>query len=150
MKLDDTVPSPQSQPQIVGQQKPQTDVLTAPSNETINSPNANLSPNSRAVTFTSPQSKNHRVPFGHAGQPTFQHPMQRPVSVQIPRQVQIQQRILQSPFSPQSPHDQLPLSPVTSSHDQFSRSASECSQSDTYLNVSIWPDMIFIWKQKKK
>lgn len=72
----------------------------------------------------------------------FRNVQQRTVSVQIPRQGQIQQRIVQSPFSPQSqapqsPHNQFPLSPATSSHDQFSRPSSECSQ-DPYLNVSVF------------
>lgn len=77
----------------------------------------------------------------------FQLPQQRSVSVQIPRQhtAQIQQRIVQSPFSPQSqtpqsPHNQFPLSPATNT-DQYSRPSPECSQ-DPYLNVSI---LVVIW-----
>lgn len=122
------------------QQKPPPNSLhiSTNANDSLNGTIASLSPNARVGTFTPPHTKNHRVVAGHAGQPTFQHPMQRPVSVQIPRQAQIQQRMMQSPFSPQtpqSPHDQFPLSPATSNHEPFSRPASECSQ-DPYLNVS--------------
>lgn len=108
----------------------------------------NASPNQRAGTFAQPAQKNHRLVAGgqqsNVGGQQFQHPMSRPVSVQIPRQPQqMQQRITQSPFSPQprtpqSPHDQYPLSPANSGMDQFSRPASECSQPDPYLNVSIF------------
>lgn len=141
-----------NQPQIIGAQQNKPNVLhiSTSGNDSINGSMANLSPNARMGTFTPPQTKNHRVVVGHVGQPTFQHPMQRPVSVQIPRQAQIQQqRILASPFSPQtpqSPHDQFPLSPATSTHEQFSRPASECSQSDPYLNVSIFFSCLFILK----
>lgn len=123
------------------QQASQLQVSTN-SNDGMNGSIASLSPNAaRMGTFTPPHIKNHRVVVGLAGNQSFQHPMQRPVSVQIPRQAQIQQRMMQSPFSPQSqtpqsPHDQFPLSPATPSHDQFSRPASECSQPDPYLNVS--------------
>lgn len=110
---------------------------------------ANPSPNSRmnaGGAFAQPATKNHRIIVTGqqqnvvGGQP-FQHPMSRPVSVQIPsRQAQMQQRIGQSPFSPQpqtpqSPHDQFPLSPANGM-DQFSRPPSECSQPDPYLNVN--------------
>lgn len=117
-----------------------------------NDPNvslANLSPNSRiAGQFPTAhqkppqQQQQHRMVVGMpTGNQQFQLPMSRGVSVQIPRQQGGQHRIVQSPFSPQSqtpqsPHDQFPLSPATSSHDQFSRPASECSQ-DPYLNVSV-------------
>lgn len=111
---------------------------------------ADLSPNSRiAGQFPAGQQQkpHQRIVVGMpTGNQQFQLPMSRAVSVQIapginqlPRQ-QSQHRIIQSPFSPQSqtpqsPHDQYPSSPATSTHDQFSRPASECSQ-DTYLNVS--------------
>lgn len=123
--------------------------ISTNTNEGIMGPIANPSPNSRMGTFAQPASKNHRIIVGVgnnqanvSGQP-FQHPMSRPVSVQIPRQAQIQQRITQSPFSPQpqtpqSPHDQFPLSPATSGMEQFSRPASECSQPDPYLNVIVF------------
>lgn len=80
----------------------------------------------------------------------FQHPqMSRPVSVQIPRPGQLQQRMGQSPFSPQtpqSPHDQFPLSPAqiggqtsgVSVNDPFSRPPSENSQQDQFINVSVY------------
>lgn len=108
---------------------------------------ASPSPNSRMAAANPSQAKNQRVGMNIVAnqqnlpnQP-FHHSMQRPVSVQIPRQGPMQQRITQSPFSPQSqtpqsPHDQFPLSPATSNHEPFSRPASECSQPDPYLNVS--------------
>lgn len=112
-------------------------------------PMASPSPNSRSAgQFVQPSSK-ARIIVGLQGpqqnQANFQHPaMSRPVSVQIPRQGQMQQRALgQSPFSPQSqppqsPHEQFPLSPATQNGiDPFSRPPSENSQQDPYLNVSF-------------
>lgn len=126
-----------------GDQQPSQLQVSTNSNDGMNGSIASLSPNAARMggTFTPPHIKNHRIVVGLSGNQSFQHPMQRPVSVQIPRQAQIQQRMMQSPFSPQSqtpqsPHDQFPLSPATPSHDQFSRPASECSQPDPYLNVS--------------
>lgn len=110
----------------------------------MGSPMASPSPNSRGSggSFNSPSTKN-RVIVGGPGQniAAFQHPvaMSRPVSVQIPRPGQIAQRITQSPYSPQtpqSPHDQFPLSPATQPGvDPFSRPPSENSQQDPYVNV---------------
>lgn len=96
----------------------------------------------------------------------FQHPqMSRPVSVQIPRNVvgqpqqmlqQQQQRLGQSPFSPQTPlsplDQQFPLSPAPQQQqqqqqiglggtmvvDSFARPPSENSQQDSFLNVSVF------------
>lgn len=119
--------------------------ISTNSNDGMSAPMASPSPNSRMAPFSPVQAKNQRINIV-TNQPnlpnqTFHHPMQRPVSVQIPRQVPLQQRVTQSPFSPQSqtpqsPHDQFPLSPATSNHEPFSRPASECSQPDPYLNVS--------------
>lgn len=110
-------------------------------------PMASPSPNSRNQ-FAAPASKNRIIvgglPNTQNNPVAFQHPsMSRPVSVQIPRPGQIQQRINQSPFSPQSqtpqsPHDQFPLSPAQTSIDPFSRPPSENSQQDPYLNVSSY------------
>lgn len=75
---------------------------------------------------------------------TFQHPaMSRSVSLQMPirQSIPIQPRITQSPFSPQShtpqsPHDQFPLSPATSAGiESYTRSPSENSQQEVYINV---------------
>lgn len=112
-------------------------------------PMASPSPNSRSTgQFVQPSSKARLIvglPGSQQNPTSFQHPaMSRPVSVQIPRQGQMQQRQMgTSPFSPQSqppqsPHEQYPLSPAPNNgNDPFSRPPSENSQQDPYLNVSL-------------
>lgn len=148
----------------------QLQISTNPGNSDMIGPMASPSPNSvrsGGGQFAAPIVKGGRIMIGpnsqqqqqqqqqmqHQTSPQqmvggFQHPqMSRPVSVQIPRPGQLQQRMGQSPFSPQtpqSPHDQFPLSPAqlgvqatgVSVNDPFSRPPSENSQQDAYINVS--------------
>lgn len=123
---------------------PSTQLQISTNSNDMMGPMASPSPNSRNQ-FAAPASKNRIIvglPNTQNNPVAFQHPsMSRPVSVQIPRPGQIQQRMNQSPFSPQSqtpqsPHDQFPLSPAQTSIDPFSRPPSENSQQDPYLNVS--------------
>lgn len=149
----------------------QLQISTNAGNNDMIGPLASPSPNSRPGSgqFASPIVKGGRIIAGTTNaqqqqqqqmqqqqsspQQTaggFQHPqMSRPVSVQIPRPGQLQQRMGQSPFSPQtpqSPHDQFPLSPAqlggqtagVSVNDPFSRPPSENSQQDSYINVSLF------------
>ena len=127
---------------------PSTQLQISTNSNDLMGPMASPSPNSRqAGPFAQPVTKNRVIVGGPQSQqqnPGFQHPaMARgQVSVQIPRTgQQIQSRVNQSPFSPQtpqSPHDQFPLSPAPqpgSGLDPFSRPPSENSQQDPYLNV---------------
>lgn len=132
------------QKQIFTDIDPSTQLQISTNSNDMMGPMASPSPNSRNQ-FAAPASKNRIVvglPNTQNNPVAFQHPsMSRPVSVQIPRPGQIQQRMNQSPFSPQSqtpqsPHDQFPLSPAQTSIDPFSRPPSENSQQDPYLNVS--------------
>lgn len=127
-------------------------------NNNNNNSAPNTCPTNIANQFQAQHQKTHRMVVGMpAGQQQFQLPQQRAVSVQLPRQAQIQQRIVQGQFTqiqdisnknfplqsvelqtPPSPHNQFPLSPATSTHDQFSRPSSECSQ-DPYMNSPQTP-----------
>lgn len=91
------------------------------------SPVASPSPNSRNQ-FIAPTNKGRLMMNPQSPSSSFQHPG-RPVSTQLQRQ-QSQQRMNQSPFSPQastpqSPHDVFPGSP---SNDGFARPPSEEQQ----------------------
>lgn len=136
-------------------------------NNNNNNPVPNACQTNIGNQFQAQHQKTHRMVVGmpSAGQQQFQLPQQRAVSVQLPqRQAQIQQRIVQGQFTqiqqiqqiqqdfsnknfplqsvelqtPPSPHNQFPLSPATSTHDQFSRPSSECSQ-DPYMNSPQTP-----------
>lgn len=109
---------------------------------------ASPSPTSRAQ-FVSPVNKNRMVPLGQnppsSPVSNFQHPAlsNRPLQVQMQQQRQLssQQRLNQSPFSPQSqppqsPHDMLPGSPASQTGlDPFARPPSE-GMPDSYIHHS--------------